>query len=226
MSFSRVLWSCFCATLAIAQTSLTQSSPPSTSSSRHVSKAASSLNSPDPGSLGAGSYRNTTFGFTCKIPAGWVLRTDEMNTTNREEGKDSANKVADAAKAGRVLLAAFSRPPEARAEDVNASILIALESVDKYPGLTEAAQYFGPVTEVATAKGFAIDEEPYELEIGGKTLVRGDYEKDVGTRVMHQSTLVMLARNYAVSFTFIAGTEDDVEDLVEGLTFSISKSAK
>ena len=65
------------------------------------------------------------------------------------------------------------------------------------------------------------------LLIGTKTVVRGDFQKDVGTRVMRQSTLVVLARGYAVSFTFIGGTEDEVEELVEGLSFGASgKTAK
>jgi hypothetical protein len=205
------------------------SSSSSSSSSKPVRKSASSANSPlDSGVVSKGVYRSSAFGFTCKIPAGWVLRTDEMNATNQEDGKEASggNQPAEAGKQGRVLLAAFSRPPEARAEEVNASILIAAESVEKYPGLTDAAQYFGPVTEVTKAQGFAMVEEPYELEIGTKTLVRGDYEKDVGTRVMHQSTLVFLAHGSAISFTFIAGTEDDVEDLVQGLSFALLKSPR
>jgi hypothetical protein len=121
-----------------------------------------------------------------------------------------------------VLLAAFSRPPEARAEDINSSILIAAESAAAYPGLKDAAQYFGPVTEVAQAQGFAVVEEPYEFEVGTKKVVRGDFQKDVGARVMRQSTLVVLARGYAVSFTFIGGTEDEVEELVGGLSFGAS----
>lgn len=123
---------------------------------------------------------------------------------------------------GRVLLAAFSRPPEAKGEDVNSSLLIAVESAASYPGLKEAAQYFGPLTEVAKAQGFAIDEEPYEIAVGGKTLVRGDYHKDVGSRVMRQSSLVMLSHGYAVSITVIGGTEDEIEELIDGLTFGAS----
>jgi len=120
---------------------------------------------------------------------------------------------------GRVLLAAFSRPPEVRAEDVNASILIAVESAAAYPGLKAAAQYFGPVGEIARARGFEVVEEPYEFAIGTRNVVRGDFQKNVGSRVMRQSTLVVLARGYAVSFTFIGGTEDEVEELVQTLSF-------
>jgi hypothetical protein len=196
-----------------------------------------------------GLYRNSVLGFTCKIPPGWVLRTGEMNappendenpdqqpsasvstngqsqpsateTISKTQTNSKPKPVSAHTAAPRVLLAAFSRPPEARGEEVNSSIVIAAEPVARYPGLKEAAQYFGPLTEVAKAQGFTVDEEPYEIAIGRKVLVRGDFHKDVGTRVMRQSTLAMLARGYAVSFTVIAGTEDDVEELLDSLDFS------
>ena len=88
-----------------------------------------------------------------------------------------------------------------------------------YPGLKEAAQYFGPLTEVAKAQGFTVDEEPYEYALGGKNLVRGDFHKDAGTRVMRQSTLAFLSHGYAVSITIIGGTEDEVEELIDGVSF-------
>jgi len=201
----------------------------------------------DAGSASNGVYRNATLGFSCKIPAGWVLRTEEMNEREEEDPAEASktattpagpgslkaedNRAAldrtaeggcpHTAGCGRVLLAAFSRPPEARAEDVNSSILIAAESAAAYPGLKEAAQYFGPVSEVAKAQGFKVVEEPYEFPVGTKTMVRGDFQKDVGTRVMRQSTLVMLARGYAVSFTFIGGTDEEVEELVAELSFGM-----
>lgn len=149
-----------------------------------------------------------------------------MNATDSQETRQPG-KSSTAAESGRVLLAAFSRPPEARAEEVNGSILIAAESVSTYPGLTDAAQYFGPVMEIAKAQGLAMDDEPYEFLVGTKKLVRGDFQKDVGSRVMRQSTLVMLARGYAISFTFIGGTEDEVDELMEGLSFGADgKSVK
>jgi len=158
------------------------------------------------------------------------LRTEEMNV--REEDSDPPNAKnspqwaqgnTEDSRAGRVLLAAFSRPPEARGKDINSSILIAAESVSAYPGLKDAAQYFGPLTEVAKAQGFEADEEPYEFAIGTRTLVRGDFHKDVGSRVMRQSTLAFLSHGYAVSITVIGGTEEDVEELVEGISFVAPK---
>ena len=207
-----------CATRPIRATGQPANSP--SSSSKQVQKSASGADSKlDSGTVSTGVYRNPTFGFTCKIPAGWVLRTEEMNAREEESAK------TDSGKSGRVLLAAFSRPPEARGEDVNGSIVLAAESAAAYPGLKEAAQYFGPVTEVAKAQGFEVVEEPYEFVVGTKTVVRGDFKKDVRTRVMRQSTLVVLARGYAVSFTFIGGSEDEVEELVQGLSFGAGGKA-
>ncbi|MGA7218640.1 MAG: hypothetical protein WBX38_10015 [Candidatus Sulfotelmatobacter sp.] len=231
MSFRRVSCGYVCAGLLLGFASFAPAQSSSSSkSAKQTLKPSTAANSPlDSGSVNNGIYRNAAFGFTCKIPAGWVLRTEEMNARDDSESasKDSRAALDRAAGGacpykggcGRVLLAAFSRPPEAHGEDINSSILIAAESASAYPGLKDPAQYFGPLTEVAKAQGFASDQDTYEFPIGTKTLVRGDFEKDVATRRMLQSTLVTLARGYAVSFTFIGGTEDEVEDLVQGLSF-------
>jgi hypothetical protein len=195
----------------------------SSSSSQHVRKSTPSANSAlDAGTVTNGVYRNKSLGLTCKIPAAWVLRTEEMNAREAaEDGSDSASAERTDS-GGRVLVAAFSRPPEARAEDINSSIVIAAESVATYPGLKDAAQYFGPLSEVAKAQGFTVVEEPYEFEVGTKTLPREDFQKDVGSRVMRQSTLVLLARGWVVSITLIGGTEDEVEELIGGLSFVVA----
>ena len=222
------------AALPLSQTARAQSSSTPSSSSnpaQHAKKPAAPVDSAiDDGTVTNGVYRNKTLALSSKIPPGWVLRNDEMKARQeKKEEKENDNPAtaqppapAASSEGARVLLAAFSRPPEARAEDVNSSILIAAENAASYPGLKDAAQYLGPLTEVAKARGFTLDEDPYEIAVGSKTLVRADFHKDVGTRVMRQSTLAMLAHGYAISITVIGGTEDEVEDLIDGLNFSPS----
>lgn len=206
---------------------------PSPSPKRANKPAAPLASSLDPGAVTNGIYHNKTLGLSCRIPPGWVLRTDEMNaredekentgtdTDNEKSASNTAPTAVPASSTGaRVLLAAFSRPPDARGEDVNASIIIAAESAASYPGLTEAAQYFFPLTEVAKAQGFTADEDPYDVAIGAKTLIRGDFHKDVGTRMIRQSTLALLSHGYAISITLIGGTDDEVEDLIDALNFA------
>jgi hypothetical protein len=250
----------FTAAVVLGVTLLAPAQSSSSSASSSSSKPTAKSSAPPGSGIGAGEvsngvYRNRSLALTSKIPAGWVLRTDEMNAREENSGtvgqensalsgssaqaspknpgaaglsagsenKSSPPRVSNSAadeRGGRVLLAAFSRPPEARGEEVNGSIVIAAESVATYPGLTEAAQYFGPLTEVAQAQGFTVDEEPYEFALGNKNVVRGDFHKDVGTRVMRQSTLAFLSHGYAVSITVIGGTEDEVEELIDGISFA------
>ncbi len=103
------------------------------------------------GSLHDGLYRNPSFGFSYKIPYGWVDRTDRM----RDDSKDPSQ--------GLVLLAVFERPPEVEDSTINSGLLIAAESVSSYPGLKTAADYFGPLEEVTAAKGLKIIDEPYAV---------------------------------------------------------------
>ena len=155
-------------------------------------------------------YRNTTFGFRYQIPYGWVDRTKEL----QEE-----NQTGEA----ELLLAVFERPPQARGETVNSAVVIAFESAASYPGLKKAEDYLSPLTELATAKGFKPDGEPYALEVESRQMLRADFIKPLNDKLtMRQCTLVLLAKARIVSFTFIAGSEDEIEGLVEGLHFGDS----
>jgi hypothetical protein len=158
------------------------------------------------------------FGFRYQIPYGWVDRTQEMQAGN-EPGKSA------------LLLAVFERPPEATGETVNSAVVIASESATSYPALKKAEDYLGPLTELATEKGFQADGEPYALEVESRQLLRADFVKTLGVKTtsdkitMRQCTLVLLAKGQIVSFTFIAGSEDELDDLMDGLHFSAAKSS-
>jgi hypothetical protein len=187
-------------------------------SAQQTPKAPASSKSPgisdatDPGSITGSTYRNSSFGFAYKLPFGWVDRTHEMSDT------------ADDAAKGMVLLAAFERPPEAKGDTVNSAVVIAAEAVSRYPGLQNAEHYFGPLTELTKSKEFTVINPPYDFAVGTKQLVRGDFSKDLGKLSMRQSTLVMIDKGYVVSFTFIGGTEDEVDELVEGLSFNLKRA--
>jgi hypothetical protein len=212
--------------VVLAAAGATQAQNSSSSSAKHSPRVPSADSALDPGTLSNNTYRNKSLSLTCQIPLGWVLRTDDMNARDDDsEGKSASPPTSSDPKQGRVLLAAFSRPPEARGADVNASIVIAAESASAYPGLKEAAQYLGPIAEVAKAQGFTVAHEPYEIAIGVKPLAREDFQKDVGSRVMRQSTLVFLTKGYAVSVTFIGGTPDEIDELIGALTFTASVPA-
>jgi len=88
-----------------------------------------------------------------------------------------------------------------------------------------ATDYFVPLTEVTMAKGFKVVNEPYDFSRGANQVMRGDFSKELGTLTMHQASLVTLRKGYVVSFTFIGGSEDEVQALVEGLSFASPQKA-
>src|SRR5712692_7683144 len=189
---------------------------PSSSSPRSPIHAKSSI--PEFGAISDSVYHNPSFGFIYKLPYGWVDRTREMQD-------DSPNASNDPAKS-MLLLAIFERPPEATGDTVNSAVVIAAERLSNYSGLKTAADYFGPLTELATAKGFQRVEEPHEFSLGATQLVRGDFSKSRGTLTMRQTSLVIQEKGYEVSFTFIGGSEDEVNELIEKLSFGVKKAAR
>jgi hypothetical protein len=184
--------------------------PPASSSSKPSAHAKPSL--PEPGAIRAGVYHNSAFGFSYKLPYGWVDRTTDMQDDS-----------ADASKS-RLLLAIFERPPEATGKTVNSAVVIAAEPL--FAGTKTAAEYFESLSALTAAKGFETKEGPHEFSVGTTRLVRGDFSKARGTLTMHQASLVTLEKSYAISFTFIGGSEDEVNELIEKLSFVSRKPAR
>ena len=183
---------------------------PASSAAKPPAHAKSSL--PKPGVISDGVYRNPSFGFSYKLPYGWVDRTKEM-----QEGNDPAK--------GEVLLAVFERPPQAAGGTINSAVVIAAEKAAAYPGLKRAEDYLGPLTELTTAKGFKPEGDPSEIEIDSQRMLRADFSKALNDKLsMHQSTLVLLSKGRIVSFTFIAESADALDHLIEGISFSAPKS--
>ena len=159
-----------------------------------------------------GVYRNPFFGFSYKAPYGWVDRTQDM-----QEGSEPGKSM--------VLLAMFERPPQAAGDTVNSAVIIAAETVASYPGLKTAADYFEPLSELTTSKGFKAVNEPYEYSVGAKRLVRGDFSKEMGKLTMRQTSLVALQKSYVLSFSFVAGSSEEVDQLIEKLVFAAPRAA-
>ncbi|HTF45465.1 MAG TPA: hypothetical protein VK641_16285 [Terriglobales bacterium] len=199
-----------------------QQAPPAAgeSSSRHHPKLLKQPAAPafDPGSISDGVYANPYFGFTYKLPFGWVDRSNAMQDDSPEAAKDPAKSV--------LLLAVFEQPPEAPREAINSGVVVAAESVSAYPGLKTAADYFGILAQLTTDKGFKQANDPAEVAVGGKTLIRGDFSKETGKATVHQTALVLLVKSYVVSFTVIGASEDEVNSLLENLSFAAKKPAR
>jgi hypothetical protein len=175
-------------------------------------------------------YRNAEFGFRYRIPYGWVDRTREMNVpehpeTARGESSSVGSSKAKAAEKAAVLLGVFERPPEATADSINSGVVIASESMSAYPGVKRAEDYVGPLTDVATAQGFHSAGEAYAVEEESRRLVRVDFVKPLKDKlIMRQCSLILLTKGQIVSFTFIADSEEGLDEIMDGLHFGSAKT--
>jgi hypothetical protein len=199
-----------------------QQAPPAAgeSSSTHHPKRLQQPAAPafDPGSITDGVYANPYFGFSYRLPFGWVDRSNAMQDDSPQAAKDPTKSV--------LLLAVFEQPPEAPREAINSAVVVAAESVSAYPGLKTAADYFAILGQLTTDKGFKQANDPAEVAVSGKTLIRGDFSKETGKATIHQTALVFLEKSYAVSFTLIGASEDEVNSLLENLSFAAQKPAR
>jgi len=183
---------------------------PQASSPHPAAKAKTSV--PDPGAIRNGMYHNSSFGFSYKLPFGWVDRTADL--------QDDSAQAAGA----RVLLAVFERPPQAAGDAINSAVVIAAEPL--FSGMKTPVEYFESLAALTTAQGFQATQDPQEISVGAAKLVRGDFSKARGTLTMRQTSLVRVEKGYAMSFTFIAGSEDEVNELIENLAFTSRKPTR
>src|SRR5450755_2213249 len=142
-----------CALPVLLAATMWAQQPPSSSS-----KPPAHAKSPvvDAGAISDGVYRNPAFGFSYKLPYGWVDRTGDM----RDDSVDAPRS--------RVLLVIFERPPQATGDTVNSAMLIAAEPL--FAGMKTAAEYFESLSALTIAKGFQADEEPHEFSVGTRKL--------------------------------------------------------
>jgi hypothetical protein len=193
-------------------------------------------------------FKCPKFGFTYNVPFGWVERTQEMQDSNvdaeampdSKESDAKPNGAADSAaekdspgaeaapSSGKseILLAVFERPPQAAGETINSAVVIAAESRANYPSVKTAADYFGPIGDLAGQRGLKALSEPYTFSTGSRQVVREDFTGERGKLSMWQSSLVAIEKGQIVSFTLVAGSEDEIEELIENLKFGVSGQQK
>ena len=166
-------------------------------------------------------FRCARFSFTYRAPIGWVDRTEDEEETNQAAtDRDPSDKAA--AGQSETLLRIYERPPDAPGKTINSAVVIAEESLSRYPGLKTAADYFGPIADIAEKNGFQMLDEPYRFTVDEARLVRGDFSREQGNLKMFESSLVMIAKGSILSFTFVAGSDQELEDLIAGLSFQAS----
>ena len=169
-------------------------------------------------------------GFTYRVPFGWVDRTRDMQAASGEapdaSGSATAPQKSASSSGGKTLLAVFQRPPEAPGATINSAVIVAAEPAPDYPKIKTAADYFGPLAEIAEQRGLKMDGDPYAFSVRAKQLVRGDFASGSDKTAIHQTSLVTIEKGNILSFTFVSGSEDEIDDLISALSFGARAAAK
>jgi hypothetical protein len=183
----------------------------------------------DCGALTGQVLRCSQLGFTYKVPFGWVDRTENLGSTSEADADVPTSAGASGQKqdgkpephpgGGKTLLAVFERPPGAPGATINSAVIIAAEPASDYPKIKAAADYFGPLAEIAEQRGLKMDGDPYAFSAGAKQLVRGDFSAGSDKTAVRQTSLVTIEKGYILSFTFVGSSDDEIDDLIAALSF-------
>lgn len=65
-----------------------------------------------------------------------------------------------------------------------------------------------------------MDGDPYSFGVGATQVVRGDFTGGAEKHPIRQTSLVLLQKGYILSLTFLAGSDDEIDSLVQNLTFT------
>lgn len=191
--------------LALATLARGQSGPTSQDKSQKPAVVKPSLKGtpvrPDEGSVAGGVYTEKFFNLSCTVPQNWVVKTASMREGLSTE-QDSL-----------LLFSAFAKDSPAAGE-VNPSLTISAEPLAAYPDTKSADDYFSVISEVVVGKGFTVLNEPAEIEIGGVSFVRGDFQKEEADGTTYQATMVTIRKGYVLAVTAISGREDDLTPLL------------
>ena len=186
----------------------------------------------DCGALTGQMLRCPQLGFIYKVPFGWVDRTEDLQSTPNEThaavppdaSQQSATSTSQPG-GGKTLLAVFQRPPEAPGATINSAVIIAEEPASDYPNIKTAAEYFGPLAEIAEQRGLKMDGDAYSFAVGTRQLARGDFGAEGDKAAVRQTSLVTIEKGYILSFTFVSSSEDEIDDLISSLSFGVLPGA-
>ena len=97
------------------------------------------------------------------------------------------------------------------------------EKVSHLPGIASGEEYLVNVGNLLTQTElpYEAEGEPYEVEIGGRTFHRADFNLNAAGMEIKQSYLALVDEGYALGF-ILSGTDDtmaQLEDITKSLKF-------
>ncbi|MEO0541867.1 MAG: hypothetical protein AAFZ80_13535, partial [Cyanobacteria bacterium P01_A01_bin.105] len=141
---------------------------------------------PDSGEATEDRYTNDFFGFTVAYPPDWAVASDETAEELQEMGSDivagddaTLQASIEAAEQNTYqLLMVSEQPVGTPVTTFNPNVVVMAEKVSHLPGIASGAEYLANVSILLTQTELPYEAkgEPYEVEIGGRTFHRADFQ--------------------------------------------------
>ena len=164
------------------------------------------------GSINAGVYTNSIFGFTLQIPPGWVVvPANDVPPIKPVKGPTGAAKPSEA---NRVLLLVTENAPFKQSYQRRSMQVIATRLTNQI-GPPTAAGYLAYARQTAQQQGMAVDYlgEPKEITIGGRKLAEiGLLDKTSG-EPKHVEQYVTIDQNVLMQFILVSPDQSGLKEL-------------
>jgi hypothetical protein len=156
---------------------------------------------PDEGSVSNDTYTNRFFGFEYTFP-------DHLDV---QDQADFMGGQLDQSSRSFVLLAAFGPAPDGSGAE---GVVLLADNAAGYPGLADAAAYLDKVTRPAAEKQrFELVTPARPVDLAGQKFFRIDFRRDE----VLQSSIFTLRRGYALGFTLVAHSPEQLQRLLDSL---------
>lgn len=160
---------------------------------------------PENGTIINNLYRNEILGFSYPMPEGWYVSLDDNH------GSQVTGKYLQGG--GLLLLMADQHT----GGPFRNRLLIIADSATKYHGLSVEA-YVDKVVRAQTNKlGMQLIRDVFAVDLAGRHFYRADYDENFGGGATRKTFICTELNGYLLSWTFVTGSEEDLEAAVSSL---------
>ncbi len=181
---------------------------------------------PDNGKLIDGVYRSDFFGFQYALPQGWTVHGEETQKAIMDTGKEliagddqAKRSMMEAASKRTFQLLTVFEYPLGTPEKSNRSIQLIAENVAFAPGIQTGKDYILNLRKVLADSQMQteFEGEPSEQNLDGITFYRQSMLMKVGSRPVYEAYYGAILKGYALSFIFVGGTKEGLEEATRSL---------
>lgn len=163
------------------------------------------------GSINAGVYTNSAFGFSLQIPPGWVVVPSDDPVIKPTKGQPTASTPRQTV---RVLLVVTENNPLKRSYR-RRSIQVTATRLTVQTGPATAADYLTYSRKTAKEQGMAVEYlgEPKEVTISGRKLSEIDLNSNTSGGLQHVEQYVTVEKDVLLQFLLVSPDQAGLKDL-------------